>query len=146
VPTVLFVDDDLAIRGLLERILGRRECRFRVLVAGSGREALERLQANEVAMIVTDVHMPGLSGLDVITIVREQWPHVLRAVMTSDDSDAQRKLAQRAGASHFWTKPFMPAELADSVAAALGPTAGESGLAASLREAAAPSQIQPNAL
>jgi DNA-binding NtrC family response regulator len=80
--TVLVVDDEEPVRVALTQVLQRLG--YAVIAAESGEEALERLQQAPVEVIVTDQHMPGLSGIDLLKIVRVRHPRVVRIMLTGD--------------------------------------------------------------
>ena len=79
---VLLVDDDPAILGVLERILGGLAVRLRC--AESAEAALEVIGAEAPALVVSDNGLPGMSGLDLLARVRERWPDVRTALHTAD--------------------------------------------------------------
>ena len=78
--TVLFVDDEENILKALSRVF-RREG-YRLLTATSGREGLELLQANPVALIVSDQRMPEMLGAEFLRRSREVSPHTIRIMLT----------------------------------------------------------------
>ncbi|MCP4260787.1 MAG: response regulator [Planctomycetes bacterium] len=78
--TVLFVDDEEAILRSLER--GLLEAPFNQLFAKSGQEALEILQTEQVHVIVADMCMPGMDGTELLKIVREKYPHIVKIVLS----------------------------------------------------------------
>jgi DNA-binding NtrC family response regulator len=78
--TVLFVDDEEKILTSLER--GLLDESYRTLFANSGKKALEILEKKEVHVIVTDMRMPEMSGLELLKIVREKYPHIVRMVLS----------------------------------------------------------------
>ncbi|MGZ6125283.1 MAG: response regulator [Myxococcales bacterium] len=80
--TVLVVDDEAPVRAALTHVLQRLG--YTVLAAESGEEALERLQESSVEEIISDQHMPGLSGIDLLKIVRVRHPRVVRIILTGD--------------------------------------------------------------
>jgi DNA-binding NtrC family response regulator len=80
VRTVLFVDDDETILRSLER--GLLDELYIQLFARSGQEALEILKKEEVHVIVTDMCMPGMDGLELLGIVREKYPHIVMIVLS----------------------------------------------------------------
>jgi len=78
--TVLFVDDEeLILRSLKIAFL---EEQFNQLFAESAQEALEILQKEQVHIIVTDIRMPGMDGIELLKIVREKYPHIIKIVFT----------------------------------------------------------------
>ena len=78
--TVLFVDDEEKILTSLKRALMDEP--YKSLFANSGQEALEMLQKNEVHVLVTDMRMPEMSGLDLLKIVKKEYPHIIRMVLS----------------------------------------------------------------
>ena len=78
--TILFVDDEEKILKSLER--GLLDEPYRGLFATSGKQALEVLEQEEVHVIVTDMRMPEMSGIDLLRIVKEKYPHIIRLVLS----------------------------------------------------------------
>jgi DNA-binding NtrC family response regulator len=78
--TVLFVDDEEKILKSLKR--GLLDEPYNTLFATSGKEAIEILQREEVHIIVTDMRMPEMSGLDLLRIVKQDYPHIVRMVLS----------------------------------------------------------------
>jgi two-component system response regulator HupR/HoxA len=77
---VLFVDDEeIILRSLKMAFLDEQ---FNQLFAGSGQEALEILQKEQVHIIVTDIRMPGMDGIELLKIVRERYPNIIKIVFT----------------------------------------------------------------
>ena len=80
--TVLFVDDEEKILRSLER--GLSEEPYNKIFSRSGVEALEILQREEVHVIVVDIRMPEMSGLELLRIVKKDYPHIIRMVLSVD--------------------------------------------------------------
>ncbi len=78
--TVLFVDDEEKILRSLKRALFDEP--YETLFANSAKEAIEILKHNDVNVIVTDMRMPEMSGDELLRIVKEQYPHVVRMVLS----------------------------------------------------------------
>ncbi|MCP4259873.1 MAG: response regulator [Planctomycetes bacterium] len=78
--TVLFVDDDEIILRSLKR--GFLDEPYTQLFAKSGQEALEILQKEEVHVIVTDMCMPGMDGVELLKIVRETYPNIVKIILS----------------------------------------------------------------
>ena len=78
--TVLFVDDEEKILRSLKR--GLIDEPYKSLFAKSGKEALEILKQNEVHVLVTDMRMPEMPGLELLKIVKEEYPHIVRMVLS----------------------------------------------------------------
>jgi DNA-binding response OmpR family regulator len=119
--TVLIVDDEQDIVDALGRTLRGLGCRF--LGATSGREALRILDQETVDLIVSDIDMPLMSGLDLIARVRVSHPHVVRVVLTGVASLDTALRAINDGEVHrFLTKPWNKDELRQVIGASLART------------------------
>src|SRR5688500_2751146 len=79
-PLVLYVDDERANRIVLEHSL---KSDFNLVVVDSGEKAIAIFEAREVAVLVTDMRMPGMEGDQLLRIVKERWPTTMRMVMTA---------------------------------------------------------------
>jgi two-component system chemotaxis response regulator CheY len=90
--------------------------------AASGLEAIERLALGQVALIVLDLNMPDMHGLEVLAFVRshQKYRQLPIVVLTTRGDDASRTAALQAGASAYLTKPFAPAALAAQATTLLG--------------------------
>jgi two-component system, NtrC family, response regulator AtoC len=102
-PNVLIVDDDEDTRTLLFEGLKRRG--FAVDMAASGAECLEWVRDHDVDVVVTDVQMPGLTGVQLCQQLRERHPHVLSMVLTGLGTYGTAIEAVRSGAYDYLTKP-----------------------------------------
>ncbi len=78
--TVLFVDDEEKLLSSLRR--GLLDEPYNTLFANSGKKALEILERNEVHVLVTDMRMPEMGGLEFLKIVKELYPHIVRMVLS----------------------------------------------------------------
>ena len=121
--TILIVDDSATIRRMVRTSLGPLP-HVRFVEGSSGLETIEQLALHDVQLIVLDLNMPDMHGLEVLAFVRGQQNY--RAlpiiVLITRGDDASRTAAMRAGATAFMTKPFAPAALLAQVQALLGST------------------------
>jgi two-component system response regulator AtoC len=101
---VLFVDDDPDARSLLAGGLGRRG--YAMVAVGSAAEALDRLRAEEVDVVLTDVQLGGMTGIELCRKVAESRPDVPVIVITAFGNMEVVVEAMRAGAYDFIAKPF----------------------------------------
>ena len=115
--SVLIVDDDPAIRAALTQALQRGG--FVVEAAAGGREALVRLTRASFSLVVTDLKMPDVTGLEVLRAVRRLGVPVPVIVMTADGSVENAVEAMQAGACDYLLKPFALESLETSVRKAL---------------------------
>ncbi|NUS37491.1 MAG: response regulator [Lysobacter sp.] len=119
--TVLVADDQEANRTVLQRLLERAG--HRVAFAEDGEQALDRLLAESFDAIFLDLHMPGMSGFDVIRQARVMEAGRARTpiiVLSADATVEARREAERAGAFAFLTKPVVVLQLLDTLARAAG--------------------------
>lgn len=107
--TILLVDDEPNVLSGYRRQLGRR---YRILTAGGGEEALEILRAQpDIAVVIADMRMPRMNGIQLLTEVERQWPDVVRLMLTGNVD--QETAVQAVNCSHvyrFINKPA-PAEV-----------------------------------
>lgn len=113
-PRVLVVDDDPDVALLVKTVLERRAGCL-VDVAADGRSAIERVAAVRPDIVVTDIEMPGLNGLELLAELRRTVPTVPVIVMTAHVSVEYAVSALRAQADEFLTKPLDNARLVESV-------------------------------
>jgi len=115
--TLLVADDDPGLRESLERTLTREG--YRVVLASDGRAALERVQAGGVDLIVTDLRMPGLTGLELLRAAKAIMPDVDVILLTAFGTVEEAVKAMKDGAYDFLTKPFRREQLIKLVDKAL---------------------------
>jgi two-component system response regulator HydG len=108
-PTVLVVDDEPAIVDSLQKILERES--LRVMTAGSGGEALELIRRHPVSVLLTDLMMPGMSGMDLLRASKSVAPETETVLMTAYGTVENAVEAMKQGAYDFVTKPIKRAHL-----------------------------------
>jgi len=110
--TILICDDDPSLRELVRAVLGPR---YRFIEAADGAEALELARELRPDLIVLDVMLPGLSGIEVLEAIRTDAVLAeLKVVVITAWSHAEID-AQVAGADRFVSKPFDPDDLSNAV-------------------------------
>lgn len=114
---LLVVDDDPRITDLLRRILAYEG--YSVAVAASGDEALKRTLERAPDIIVLDVMLPGLNGLEVVQRLRVAGDNVPILLLTARDTVADRVKGFEVGADDYLVKPFAPEELVARIKAML---------------------------
>jgi two-component system response regulator HydG len=115
--TLLVADDDPGLRESLERTLTREG--YRVVVASDGRAALERLQAGGVDLVLTDLKMPALSGIELLHAAKAIAPDVDVILLTAFGTIEEAVKAMKDGAYDFLTKPVQRAQLQRVIRSAL---------------------------
>ncbi|HEX9243127.1 MAG TPA: sigma-54 dependent transcriptional regulator [Anaeromyxobacter sp.] len=107
--TVLVVDDDASMRHVLSVIL--TDHGYDARAVASGEDALRELAAREFDLVLTDVRMPGMGGLELLRRIQAQDPHQLVIVMSAYGSHEAALEAMKAGAYDYVSKPFRPDEV-----------------------------------
>ncbi len=102
---ILIVDDEEDMRTLLQRSLAPELNRV-IETAASGKEALDRMEAAEFDLLLADIRMPGMDGLELLQHVRDRRPDITVVMMTAYGSIETAVTAMRMGAHDFVTKPF----------------------------------------
>ena len=128
---ILVVDDSKVMRDMIVACL-RPRADFAFTHASSGLEAIERLSLKRFDLVVLDLNMPDIGGIEVVEFVRGQ--DTLRdlpiIIVTTRGDDASRARSLEAGASRFMTKPFSPEAILQEVETLVAPAAvpGASGV------------------
>lgn len=106
--TVLVVDDEPAVRRFLRTALTSKG--FEVTEASTGVEAVERIRGDRPQLVILDLGLPDMPGIEVTRMVRE-WSRVPIIILSVRDREAEKVQALDAGADDYLTKPFGLAEL-----------------------------------
>ena len=108
-PLVLYVDDESGNRVVFEQSL---KSEFNIKTAADPDAALKILETDEVAVIVTDMRMPTMSGEELLRIVKERWPRAIRMVVTAySDIDPILRAINEGLVARYIIKPWMRSEL-----------------------------------
>ena len=119
--SILVVDDEPDVVDLFKRRF-RKELRrgdYVMYFAESGEDALAQLKGEiepEIMLILSDINMPGMNGLELLTRAKETWPDLPVAMITAYGDDESRRRALEAGASDFLVKPLDFEELKAKIA------------------------------
>lgn len=100
---LLVIDDEEEIRNVLARFFGQR--RYAVTTAASGKEGLELMEADPADAVLLDVHMPGMSGLEVLREIQRRWPGVPVIMVTAESDREVAASAVEQGAFDYLIKP-----------------------------------------
>lgn len=115
--SVLVVDDEPGIRQGLERTLARLGCR--VANAADGQSALDALAREPFSIVLLDLKMPGMDGLEVLRRISQLYPDILVIVITGYATAEAATEAMKLGAYDFVSKPFQPGRLRVTVGRAI---------------------------
>lgn len=110
-PLVLVVDDSITVRRVTQRMLQREG--YRVSLATDGLQALERLQTERPAVVLSDIEMPRMDGFDLARNIRadEALAHLPIIMITSRIAEKHREHAAQLGVNHYLGKPYSEEEL-----------------------------------
>jgi two-component system chemotaxis response regulator CheY len=118
-PRILTVDDSAAMRQMVEVTL--TSAGYDVLQARDGREALSIAGSNSVDLVITDVNMPEMDGIELVRELRgmASYKHIPLLVLTTEASTERKMEGREAGATGWIVKPFNPDKLLATVAKVL---------------------------
>lgn len=105
--SILVIEDSKKISELIEIYIGTQ---YQVFTAETGEEGLEKLEREEIDLVLLDIVLPGMNGLEVLTEIRKER-EVPVIILSSKDLDMDIILGLKMGADDYLTKPFNPLEL-----------------------------------
>jgi DNA-binding response OmpR family regulator len=114
---ILVVDDEKGICENVHKILAKKN--YEVTQALSAQEALEKMAKESFSLLISDIVMPQKNGLELLKLVKEQWPLTKVIIMTAYASTDTAMKAIRLGALDYLPKPFTPKEVRETVEKAL---------------------------
>jgi CheY-like chemotaxis protein len=117
--SILIVDDEANQRLMLEQALRAHAGDWSIATAASGQEALAAVEAHVPDLIITDYHMPAMTGLELIARVRGRDLRSRIILITAYSSPELNAAVQRLGVDHYLTKPVPLAKLRSLATAAL---------------------------
>lgn len=115
-PKVLVVDDEVRIQSVLSESL---QPTYTTTTAGSGEEAMALVSESRFDVILLDIHMPGMDGLEVLEVVKRQHPETVVIILTGYASVDNAVHALRHGAFNYLQKPISHEEILESIAEGL---------------------------
>jgi DNA-binding response OmpR family regulator len=103
---VLIVDDEETLTWSMARSLSRDKDKYEVIIANNGREALNLLKKNKIDLVISDIRMPDINGLDLLVKIKKEYPQTKVIIMTAYGSSDVQKEANRRGSLYYVEKPF----------------------------------------
>ena len=124
-PEIIIVEDDPLVGEISRDILSGAG--YAVQLVPESREAVAAVRAGMPRLVITDIMMPGLTGLDICKALKAdpQLKDIPIMVMSAKSFEAEKRRAAMFGATHFLVKPFSEKSLLSTVAGILGPRAGK---------------------
>ncbi len=114
---VLVVDDELVVRESYNRCLSGGI--YSVRAAHNGREAIEMMEEEPSDVVLLDLRMPGMGGIDLLRLLKERWPESEVVIITGYPSIESAKEALRLGAHNYLAKPVGPREIVEVTSGAV---------------------------
>ncbi len=113
--TILIVDDSESIREVVNFTLEKSG--YNVLSADDGTEAIKHLDGKHIDLIITDLHMPKMNGIELIKEVRKinEYKYTPILYLTTESQHSKKMEAKEAGATGWIIKPFMPEKLISAI-------------------------------
>ncbi len=115
---ILIVDDSAAIRKILQRMLVQASVPVgQVVEAGDGVEALEKLKATKVNLVLSDINMPNMDGLQLLRRIRAnaEWNGIPVIMVTTEGGEAKVMEAVQLGANGYVRKPFTAEQIKEKL-------------------------------
>jgi two-component system chemotaxis response regulator CheY len=118
--SILIVEDSVTTRALIRAIIEEMGD-FNTIEAGSGFEALKLLPTEEFKLVITDVNMPDINGLELINFIKNnsRYSHIPLIIVSTERSEEDRKRGMALGAVAYITKPFKAHELQEVIKEAI---------------------------
>jgi|HubBroStandDraft_2_1064218.scaffolds.fasta_scaffold312495_2 two-component system chemotaxis response regulator CheY len=116
---VLIVDDSAAIRKILQRMLGQAGLPLgKILEAGDGMEALEKLKTQPVHLVLSDINMPNMDGIQLLSMLKASadFKNVPVIMITTEGGEAKVMEAVQLGAAGYVRKPFTVDQIKEKLA------------------------------
>jgi two-component system chemotaxis response regulator CheY len=120
ITSILLVEDSATTRALIRAVIEEMGD-FLIVEAGSGFEALKLLPTQEFNLVVTDINMPDINGLELISFVKNnpRYNHIPLIIVSTERSEEDKKRGMTLGALAYVTKPFKAHELQEVIRQAL---------------------------
>ncbi|MGG4455167.1 response regulator [Brevibacillus porteri] len=112
---LLIVDDQVMIADSLQQILSQQDNFIVVGTASDGQEALEQCERHQPDIVLMDVHMQGMNGLEAFLQMKERWPNMKVVVMTTFEDSIQAATALEHGAEGYMLKSIRPKEMMEAM-------------------------------
>lgn len=121
--SVLIVEDSATTRAMIRAVIEDMGEDFAALEAATGFEALKMLPQESFDLIITDINMPDVNGLELINFVKTNpnYSHIPMVIVTTEKSSEDKERGLALGASAYVTKPFKTQELQEVIAKILNP-------------------------
>src|SRR5512136_2735338 len=124
---VLIVDDEETLTWSMSKSLSKDRDKYEVIIANNGKEALTFLKDNKIDLVISDIRMPDISGLDLLVKIRKDYPDTKVIIMTAYGSSDVQKEANRRGSLYYVEKPFEISDIRKIIIDLIGKKKGFQG-------------------
>jgi len=124
---VLIVDDEETLTWSMSKSLSKDKDKYEVIVANNGKEALNQLKANKIDLVISDIRMPDINGLDLLVRIKKEYPETKVIIMTAYGSTDIQKEANRRGSLFYVEKPFEISDIRKIIVDLIGKKKGFQG-------------------
>jgi len=120
IQSILIVEDSATTRALIRAVIEEMGD-FNTVEAGSGFEALKLLPTQEFNLVITDINMPDINGLELINFIKNnpRYSHLPLIIVSTEKSEEDKKKGMALGAMSYITKPFKAQELQEAIKQAM---------------------------
>jgi DNA-binding response OmpR family regulator len=124
---VLIVDDEETLTWSMAKSLSKDKDKFEVIIANNGSEAINLLRKNEIDIVISDIRMPDINGLDLLVKIKKEYSGIKVIIMTAYGSSDVQKEANRRGSLFYVEKPFEISDIRKIIIDLLGRRKGFQG-------------------
>jgi DNA-binding response OmpR family regulator len=124
---VLIVDDEETLTWSMAKSLSKDKDKYEVMIANNGKEALNLLKMNKIDLVISDIRMPDINGLDLLVRIKKEHPETKVIIMTAYGSSDVQKEANRRGSLFYVEKPFEISDIRKIIIDLIGKKKGFQG-------------------
>jgi len=124
---VLIVDDEETLTWSMAKSLSKDKDKYEVIIANNGKEALTLLKSNKIDLVISDIRMPDINGLDLLVKIKKEYPDTKVIIMTAYGSSDVQKEANRRGSLYYVEKPFEISDIRKIIIDLIGKKKGFQG-------------------
>jgi DNA-binding response OmpR family regulator len=124
---VLIVDDEETLTWSMAKSLSKDKDKYEVIVANNGKDALNLLRVNKIDLVISDIRMPDMNGLDLLVRIKKEHPETKVIIMTAYGSSDVQKEANRRGSLFYVEKPFEISDIRKIIVDLIGKKKGFQG-------------------
>lgn len=124
---VLIVDDEETLTWSMAKSLSKDKDKYEVIIANNGKEALMLLRNNKIDLVISDIRMPDINGLDLLVKIKKEYPDTKVIIMTAYGSSDVQKEANRRGSLYYVEKPFEISDIRKIIIDLIGKKKGFQG-------------------